>query len=121
MFENWRDIPAIGGTANLSAAGILLLMGSSLEVPVPETLKNTLELAGYSTETLSAEARRALAAYLYKRHTLSLAQAAELAQQSIREFIVFLASIDIPVLDYPPGELDHDEASIEWQLRQSNR
>lgn len=94
-----------------------MLVGSQLEVPIPEGLRTTLELAGYSTEALSAEAQRALAAVLYKRHILTLAQAAELAGMSMREFIPFLASLGIATLDYPPDELGHDLRSLEAQLQ----
>jgi len=88
-----------------------------LEVPILEGLRTTLELAGYSTEALLVEARRALAAVLYKRHILTLAQATELAGMSMHEFIPFLASLGIATLDYPAGELEHDLRSIEeqWQ------
>lgn len=53
------------------------MMALSLDVQIPEHLKTTLELAGYSPETLSREARRTLAADLYTRNVLTLAQAAE--------------------------------------------
>ncbi len=91
-------------------------MALSLDVQIPEDLKPTLELAGYSPESLGREARRALAAYLYTRHVLTLAQAAQLAEMPIREFIPFLASMGLPVVDYPPDELAHDTESIQWQL-----
>lgn len=76
-----------------------------------------LEIAGYSAETLSVEARRDLAACLYARGTISLGQATELADMPMREFILFLNSLGIPVINYPSDELRHDEESIEWQLR----
>jgi hypothetical protein len=40
-------------------------MGLSLNVQIPESLQQALELAGYSAESLGVEARRALAASLY--------------------------------------------------------
>jgi len=54
---------------------------------------------------------------LYKRHILTLAQAAELAGMSMREFIPFLAFLGIATLDYPPDELGHDLRSLEAQLQ----
>jgi len=92
-------------------------MGLSLNVEIPESLKTALELAGYSTETLGIEACRALAASLYARNILTLAQAAQLAQMPLREFIPFLASMGLPAVNYPPGELDHDVESIRWQMQ----
>lgn len=93
-------------------------MALLLEVEIPEQLKTTLELAGYSAETLEMEARRMLAASLYTRNILSLAQAAQLAAMPIREFIPFLASLRLPTLNYPAGELAHDIESIEWQIHE---
>ncbi|CUU35431.1 MAG: UPF0175 family protein [Fimbriimonadales bacterium] len=93
-------------------------MALSLDVQIPEHLKTTLELAGYSPETLSREARRTLAAYLYTRNILTLAQAAELADMPVREFIPFLAGMGLPVINYPPDELAHDIESIEWQIQE---
>lgn len=94
-------------------------MNTSVQVTIPESLTTALALAGYTPETLSDEARRALAAFLYKRQTLTLAQAAELAQMTLRDFIPYLALLGIPALNYPPNELEFDEASVEWQLQQS--
>jgi predicted HTH domain antitoxin len=91
-------------------------MALLLEVEIPEQLKTTLELAGYSPETLEMEARRMPAASLYTRNILSLAQAAQLAALPVREFIPFLASLGLPVFHYPPEELAHDVESIQWQV-----
>jgi hypothetical protein len=62
-------------------------MGLSLNVQIPESLQQALELAGYSAESLGVEARRALAASLYARRVLTLTQAAQLAQMPVREFL----------------------------------
>jgi len=93
-------------------------MSLSLNVQIPESLRQALELAGYSAESLGVEARRALAASLYARHILTLAQAAHLAEMPIREFIPFLASIGLPAVYYPPEELERDIESIRWQMQQ---
>jgi predicted HTH domain antitoxin len=92
-------------------------MSLSLSVQIPESLQSALELAGYSAESLGVEARRALAASLYARRVLTLAQAAHLAEMPIREFIPFLASIGLPAVNYPPEELDRDVESIRWQMQ----
>jgi predicted HTH domain antitoxin len=93
-------------------------MGLSLNVQIPESLQQALELAGYSAESLEVEARRALAASLYARRILTLAQAAQLAQMPMREFLPFLASMGLPALNYPPSELNHDVESIRWQIQE---
>ena len=57
-------------------------MDLSLNVQIPESLRQALELAGYSAESLGVEARRALAASLYARRVLTLAQAAHLCRRA---------------------------------------
>ena len=49
-----------------------------------------------------------LAESLYKTGSISLGKAAKLAGQTIAEFTEFLSKLGIPVVDYPPGELNDE-------------
>ena len=75
-----------------------------------------LELAGYSAESLGAEARRALAASLYAHRVLTLAQVTHLAEMPACEFIPFLASIGLPAVSYPSGEINYNIIFILLQV-----
>ena len=75
-----------------------------------------LELAGYSAESLGAEARRALAASLYAHRVLTLAQVTHLAEMPACEFIPFLASIGLPAVSYPSGEINYNIIFILLQI-----
>lgn len=50
----------------------------------------------------------ALAIDLFQEGTLSLAKAAKLSGVSLEAFMEQLASLGIPVVDYPPSDLDEE-------------
>ncbi len=54
------------------------------------------------------EAKMALASKQYERGRLSLGQAAKLAGYSKATFMELLAEFNVPVINYPPEELDED-------------
>lgn len=56
------------------------------------------------------EARLALAVRLFEKGRISLGQAARLAAFSKRSFIDVLAREGVPVVNYPPSELDRELA-----------
>ena len=56
------------------------------------------------------EERLAIAIYLYLCGKASLGKAAELAEMSEWDFIELLSELGIPVINYPPEELN-DEVS----------
>jgi predicted HTH domain antitoxin len=49
---------------------------------------------------------------LYKEGVLTLAKAAKLSDQSLEGFIEKLGTAGIPVVDYPPEDLDEEVASF---------
>jgi prevent-host-death family protein len=55
----------------------------------------------------------ALAVRLFADHVVSLGKAAKLAGMSIEAFIERLGAMGIPVVDYPPEELDAELAALE--------
>ena len=57
-----------------------------------------------------SEEKLAIAIYLYLRRKVSLGKAAELAEMSKWDFIELLSRLGIPVINYPPEELE-DEVS----------
>lgn len=54
------------------------------------------------------EAKMVLASKLYEKGKLTLAQAARLTGYSKETFMELLADYDVPVINYPPQELDED-------------
>ena len=57
-----------------------------------------------------SEEKLAIAIYLYLCRKVSLGKAAELAEMSKWDFIELLSRLGIPVINYPPEELE-DEVS----------
>lgn len=55
----------------------------------------------------------AIAVRLFADHVVSLGKAAKLAGLSIEAFIERLGAMGIPVVDYPPEELDAELAALE--------
>ena len=73
---------------------------------IPEDTYLTLSSSGYTKQRLLADAKKFLAAYLFRQKVLSLGKAAELAGLRIGAFISFLDELEIPVIDYDEEELD---------------
>ena len=54
----------------------------------------------------------ALAVRLFAEKAVSLGKAARLARLSIEDFIMHLGAMGVAAVDYPPGEIDEELASI---------
>jgi len=54
------------------------------------------------------ETNLAIAIYLYLTKRISLGKAAELAGMSKWDFIEFLSELGVPVVNYPPEELEDE-------------
>jgi len=54
------------------------------------------------------ETNLAIAIYLYLTKRISLGKAAELAGMSKWDFIEFLSKLGVPVVNYPPEELEDE-------------
>jgi prevent-host-death family protein len=63
-------------------------------------------------ELLRAGVHVALAIKLFQDGTLSLGKAAKLAGLSYEAMVEQLASMGVPVVDYPPEELDAEVAAV---------
>lgn len=57
--------------------------------------------------------RPAMAAKLYRDETLTLGKSAKLAEMSLEAFIAMLGKLDIPIVNYPPQDLDEELKSFE--------
>lgn len=75
--------------------------GEPVFVAVP--LDETLVREGLNT---------ALAIRLFQEHAISLGKAARMAGMNLAQFTAKLAAQGIPVVDYPPDELDAELAAI---------
>jgi predicted HTH domain antitoxin len=83
-----------------------------LEVPCPANVSQTVRAEGFDKETLSQEAREALAGRLYGEHRLSLGKAAELAALRIVKLMDVLHSLNVAVVEYGEEEYAQDLQTI---------
>lgn len=84
-----------------------------LETEVPEDVYLTLRARGLFREALAEESRRLLALRYYQDRILSLGKAARLAGMSRWQFVDFLSSNDVPVIDYSDEELATEFAAVD--------
>jgi len=80
---------------------------SSVTVEIPA---EALALAGLDDQPVSERARRLLVLELFREGRVSLGRAAELAGQSVEEFMDFAAHREVP-LHYTAEDLDQDRAT----------
>lgn len=73
-------------------------------------LSDTLVITLKYVQLEESEERLAIAIYLYLRKRVSLGKAAEIAGMSRWDFIELLSKLGIPIINYPPEELE-DEIS----------
>ena len=86
----------------------------NLTLDLPEELAIPLSVAGYDVEKLTEEAKRLLAVTLFQRHTLSLGQAAKLAEMHLWDFIQLLSQQGITIAEYDDAEIQQELESAEW-------
>ncbi|MCL4510925.1 MAG: UPF0175 family protein [Bacteroidetes bacterium] len=72
----------------------------TIQINIPDTV-----------ELEEREAKMLLASRLYEKGKLSLGQAADLVGLSKRAFMELLGDYDVPIINYPPSELDGDIAN----------
>jgi predicted HTH domain antitoxin len=89
-------------------------MSSVLDRQLPADLEAALQAAGFSPERIAEEAYRHFAAILFARRTLSLEQAATLADMTLWDFIPFLGEQGIPVADYDAEEIQKELETSRW-------
>lgn len=69
-----------------------------------------MKLAVEDLEQIADDLRIVAAAKLFEQQRLSLGKAAELCGLSVARFMEQLAALHIPVINYPPDQLQHDLA-----------
>jgi predicted HTH domain antitoxin len=67
----------------------------------------------FDEKLLAHGVHRAMAINLFEAGQVSLGQGASLAGLSLEEFIELLGFIGIPVVNYPPEELDRELKALE--------
>jgi predicted HTH domain antitoxin len=92
-------------------------MKTTLTLELPLELESALRVSGYTSERLRDETRHALAAMLFTRKTLSLGQAAQLADMNLWEFIPFLGEQGIVVTNYDADEAEKEIEAAGWLSR----
>lgn len=75
---------------------------TEIKFEIPESILNSLN---QSSDEFTKQLRLYTALYLFKKHKLSLGQAAELAELSREHFLIELNRNEIDVIDYNPDEL----------------
>lgn len=67
----------------------------------------------FTEDLLQHGVRKVIALQLYKSHEISLGKAAELAGMAYVDFLSLSSNAGIPVVDYPPEELERELAWLE--------
>jgi predicted HTH domain antitoxin len=96
-------------------------MGSTLTVELPGDLETALKEAGLTREQLDEVAKRYVAMALFRRHVLSLGQAADLAGMSLWDFIPFLGEHGIPMATYDADEIAEEVKPLQWPVKSPSR
>lgn len=88
-------------------------------IDLPADVYAALSANGYGGEKLKKEFKLHLAAGLFRKKLLSLGKASELADIGMWEFIDFLGSLGIPVIDYDGEEIDREINTAEWLTKET--
>ena len=83
-------------------------------INLPEGLYLSLSCFGLTRERIVSESRKLLALKYFQEKLLSLGKAAELSGLSKWNFIEYLSSNNVPVIDY-----DDDEISREFEVSEN--
>ena len=90
----------------IQASGFQSKLRSAWYLGIPITM-NALEVQ-LSPDIPVEEARLLLMVKLFETGKLSVGQAAELAGYSKSTFIELLGKLGVPIIDYPPEELEQE-------------
>lgn len=85
----------------------------ALETQIPEDIFKTLQARGLHKTVLAERSRQLLAARFYQERVLSLGKAARMAGMGRWDFIEFLSTNDVPVIDYNEDELTAEFAAVD--------
>lgn len=86
----------------------------SVAIPITETVFSALKM---NEAEIAMLMRRESAFNLYKNGTLTLKQGADLCGVDLYDFMEMLSNVDIPVIDYPPEELEAEVSGLEMALK----
>lgn len=85
----------------------------ALETQIPEDIFLTLQARGLFKAVLAERSRQLLAVRFYQERVLSLGKAARLAGMDRWDFIEFLSTNQVPVIDHSEEELAVEFAAVE--------
>jgi predicted HTH domain antitoxin len=89
-------------------------MSVTFDADLPPDIWAALQAVGYTPQKLTKDALKHFAGVLYVRKSLSLEQAARLADMSLWEFIPFLSEQGIAVADYDAEEIERELEAVRW-------
>lgn len=84
-----------------------------LETQIPEDIFKTLQAHGMHKTVLAKSSRQLLAVRFYQDQVLSLGNAARHAGMGLWDFIEFLSTHDVSVIDYSEEELAAEFEAVE--------
>ncbi|VAW37665.1 hypothetical protein MNBD_CHLOROFLEXI01-2631 [hydrothermal vent metagenome] len=89
----------------------------TLETKIPRDVYLTLRAQGVLQEQMVEESGRLLALHFFRKHILSLGQAARLSGMDYWSFTEFLSANNVPIIDLDDEEIS-DEFSTVFQIAQ---
>ncbi|MEA3349612.1 MAG: UPF0175 family protein [Chloroflexota bacterium] len=85
----------------------------ALETQIPEDIFLTLQARGLFKTALAERSRQLLAIRFYQERTLSLGKAARLAGMDLWDFVEFISTNHVPVIDHSEEELTVEFAAVD--------
>ena len=85
----------------------------ALETQIPEDIFKTLQAHGLYKAVLAERSRQLLAVRFYQERVLSLGKAARMAGMGRWDFVEFLSTNNVPVIDYSEEELAAEFAAVD--------
>jgi len=90
----------------------------ALETQIPEDIFLTLQARGLFKTVLAERSRQLLAIRFYQERVLSLGKAARLAGMGLWDFVEFLSTNRIPVIDHSEEELAVEFAAVDQFIKE---
>ena len=79
-------------------------MGKTFCIELPESITHLWK----SEKELTREMKEALTLELVRKHRISFRQGAKLLEMEYWDFLEFMSERGVPVIDYPPEDLDRE-------------
>jgi len=90
----------------------------AVETQIPEDIFLTLQARGLFKTVLAERSRQLLAIRFYQERVLSLGKAARLAGMGLWDFVEFLSTNRIPVIDHSEEELAVEFAAVDQFIKE---